>query len=121
MGQVGNQAGDNGFLTLSKVLGLKLRAETVVLSACVTGRGQVMEGEGVANFARAFQQAGARSVMVTLWNIPVDESLKFYHEFYQALKAGKPKMEALKTARQAVRAKESHPYFWSGIILHGEG
>jgi len=53
LGRVGNQAGDNGFLTLSKVLGLKLRAETVVLSPCVTGRGKVMEEEGVANFARA--------------------------------------------------------------------
>ncbi len=119
--QVENKAPDNGFLTFNKVLRLKLDADLVTLAACMTGVGQVMQGEGVLNFARAFQQAGARSVMVTLWNIPVDESLKFYHEFYQALKAGKPKIEALKTARQAVRAKEGHPYFWSGIILHGEG
>ena len=55
------------------------------------------------------------------WNIPVDESLMFYHAFYQALKEGKPKSEALKAARQAMRAKEPHPYFWSGLILHGEG
>jgi CHAT domain-containing protein len=80
-----------------------------------------MQGEGVLNFARAFQQAGARSVMVALWNIPVDESMKFYAAFYKALKEGKPKIEALKIARQTVRAKEPHPYFWSGLILHGEG
>jgi len=119
--QVENKAPDDGFLTFNKVLRLKLDADLVTLAACMTGVGQVMQGEGVLNFARAFQQAGARSVMVALWNIPVDESLKFYHDFYQALKAGKPKIEALKTARQAVRAKEGHPYFWSGIILHGEG
>ena len=119
--QVENKAPDNGFLTFSKVLQLKLDAETVTLAACMTGVGQVMQGEGVLNFARAFQQAGSRSVLVALWNIPVEESLKFYHTFYQALKEGKSKSEALKTARQAVRAKEPHPYFWSGIILHGEG
>jgi len=119
--QVENKAPDNGFLSFSKVVQLKLDADLVTLAACMTGVGQVMQGEGVLNFARAFQQAGARSVMVALWNIPVDESLKFYHDFYQALKSGKTKIEALKTARQAVRAKEGHPYFWSGLILHGEG
>jgi CHAT domain-containing protein len=119
--QVGNQPPDNGFLTFSKVLRLKLDADLVTLAACMTGVGQVMQGEGVLNFARAFQQAGARSVMVSLWNIPVDESMKFYTAFYKALKEGKPKIEALKVARQAVRAKEPHPYFWSGLILHGEG
>jgi CHAT domain-containing protein/Flp pilus assembly protein TadD len=118
---VENKPPDDGFLSFSKVLQLKLDAELVTLAACMTGVGQVMQGEGVLNFARAFQQAGARSVMVALWNIPVDESLKFYNTFYKALKEGKTKLQALQLARQAVRAKEPHPYFWSGLILHGEG
>jgi hypothetical protein len=67
------------------------------------------------------KQAGARSVMVTLWNIPVEESLKFYRTFYQGLKDGKTRLQALQAARKSVRDKEPHPYFWSGIILHGEG
>jgi CHAT domain-containing protein len=119
--QVENKPPDDGFLSFSKVLQLKLDAELVTLAACMTGVGQVMQGEGVLNFARAFQQAGARSVMVALWNIPVDESMKFYSTFYKALKEGKTKLQALQAARQAVRAKEPHPYFWSGLILHGEG
>jgi CHAT domain-containing protein/Tfp pilus assembly protein PilF len=119
--QVENKPPDDGFLTFSKVLQLKLDAELVTLAACMTGVGQVMQGEGVLNFARAFQQAGARSVMVALWNIPVEESLKFYSTFYKALKEGKAKLQALQAARQSVRAKEPHPYFWSGLILHGEG
>ena len=119
--QVENKPPDDGFLTFSKVLQLKLDAELVTLAACMTGVGQVTQGEGVLNFARAFQQAGARSVMVSLWNIPVEESLKFFHAFYQALKEGKAKHQALQAARQQVRVKEPHPYFWSGIILHGEG
>jgi CHAT domain-containing protein/Tfp pilus assembly protein PilF len=118
--QVENKPPDNGFLTFSEVLRLKLDADLVTLAACMTGVGQVMQGEGVLNFARAFQQAGARSVMVSLWNIPVDESMKFYVTFYKALKEGKSKIESLKAARQAVRTKEPHPYFWSGLILHGE-
>jgi CHAT domain-containing protein len=119
--QVENKSPDDGFLTFSKVLQLKLDADLVTLAACMTGVGPVMQGEGVLNFARAFQQAGSRSVMVALWNIPVEESLKFYSTFYKALKEGKPKIEALKLARQAVRTKEPHPYFWAGLILHGEG
>jgi CHAT domain-containing protein/tetratricopeptide (TPR) repeat protein len=119
--QVENKPPDDGFLSFSKVLQLKLDAEVVTLAACMTGVGRVMQGEGVLNFARAFQQAGARSVMVSLWNIPVDESMKFYLTFYKNLKEGKPRTEALKAARQEVRAKEPHPYFWSGLILHGEG
>ena len=119
--QVENKPPDDGFLSLSKVVQLKLDADLVTLAACMTGVGRVMQGEGVLNFARAFQQAGARSVMVSLWNIPVNESMNFYSAFYKALKEGKPKIEALKIARQAVRAKEPHPYFWSGLILHGEG
>jgi CHAT domain-containing protein len=121
LSQVENQPPDDGFLTFHKVLGLKLDADLVTLAACMTGVGQVTRGEGVLNFSRAFQQAGARSVMVTLWNIPVEESLMFYSLFYKGLKEGKTKLQAMQAARQAVRAKEPHPYFWSGLILHGEG
>ena len=121
LSQVEIKSKDDGFLTFSEVMNFKLDADVVTLAACMTGVGRVMQGEGVLNFARAFQQAGARSVMVALWNIPVEESLKFYQTFYQALKAGKPKLEALKEARQAVRGKEPHQYFWAGLILHGEG
>jgi tetratricopeptide (TPR) repeat protein len=121
LSQVENKPSDNGFLTFHEVLQFKLDADLVTLAACMTGVGRVTQGEGVLNFARAFQQAGARSVMVSLWNIPVEESLRFYDTFYKALKAGRPKLEALKAARQSVRAKEPHPYFWAGLILHGEG
>jgi CHAT domain-containing protein len=47
--------------------------------------------------------------------------MKFYTAFYKGSKDGKSKTEVLKAARQAVRDKEPHPYFWSGLILHGEG
>jgi CHAT domain-containing protein len=121
LGQVGNQKGDNGFFTLSKVLGLKLKAQMVVLSACVTGRGKVMEGEGVANFARAFQHAGARTVVVSLWPVASNEAVEYMTLFYEHLKEGKSRQEALQLARRAIKAKYPQPYFWAVFILHGEG
>ncbi|MBM4284619.1 MAG: tetratricopeptide repeat protein [Deltaproteobacteria bacterium] len=121
LGQVENQDQDNGFLTLSKVLGLKLDADLVVLSACLTGRGKVMEGEGVAHMARAFQQAGARSVVVSLWEVADAPAVEYMVAFYTHLKAGKPRSEALRLARQQLKSKYPNPYYWAPFILHGEG
>jgi CHAT domain-containing protein len=121
LGQVGNEGQDNGFLTLSKVLGLKLNAEMVALSACVTGRGKVMEGEGVASFARAFQHAGARSVLVSLWPLASQEAVEYMTLFYGHLKDGKSRTEALHLARRAVKAKYPQPFYWAVFILHGDG
>ncbi|MBM4273475.1 MAG: CHAT domain-containing protein [Deltaproteobacteria bacterium] len=121
LGQVENQDQDNGFLTLSKVLGLKLDADMVVLSACLTGRGKVMEGEGVAHLARAFQQAGARSVVVSLWEVADAPAVEYMVTFYTHLKAGKGRAEALRLARQHMKTKYPNPYHWAPFILHGEG
>ena len=120
LGQVGNEGQDNGFFTLSKVLGLKLGAEMVVLSACLTGQGKVMEGEGVANFSRAFQHAGAQSVVVSLWEVASLEAVEFMTRFYGHLKEGKSRGEALQLARRAIKAKYPQPFFWAVFILHGE-
>ncbi|MBW1947822.1 MAG: CHAT domain-containing protein, partial [Deltaproteobacteria bacterium] len=121
LGQVDNAKGDDGFLTMSEVLDLKLNADMVVLSACLTGRGQVMEGEGVINFARAFQQAGARSVVVSLWEVASQETKDFMTHFYGHLKNGRSRSEALRLARQYIKAKHPNPFFWAAFILHGEG
>ncbi|MBU4448228.1 MAG: tetratricopeptide repeat protein, partial [Proteobacteria bacterium] len=121
LGQVDNAEGDDGLLTMSKVLGLKLNAEMVVLSACLTGRGQVMEGEGVANFARAFQQAGAMSVVVSLWEVASKEVVEYMTIFYGHLQEGKSRSQALRLARQEIKAKYPQPFYWAVFILHGEG
>lgn len=121
LGQVENDKGDDGFLTLSEVLGLKLNADLVVLSACLTGRGKLMEGEGVISFARAFQHAGAQSVLVSLWETASAETVQFMKNFYGYLKAGKSKQEALNLARKDMKAKYPNPFYWAVFILHGEG
>ena len=93
----------------------------VVLSACVTGRGEATEGEGVVNFARAFHQAGARSVVVSLWEVASEAAEDFMRRFYGHLQAGKPKAEALALARKEIKALYPNPFFWAAFILHGEG
>lgn len=120
LGQVENKGGDDGFLSLSEVLELKLNAELVVLSACSTGRGLLMEGEGVANFARAFQHAGARGVVVSLWEVASDAAVDYMKAFYRQMQSGKGKVDALRLARQEIKAKYPHPYFWSVFVLYGE-
>jgi CHAT domain-containing protein len=120
LGQVANTGQDDGLLTLTKVLDLHLDAELVVLSACVTGRGTATEGEGVVNFARAFHQAGARSVVVSLWEVASEAAEDFMRRFYGHLQAGKPKAEALALARKEIKALYPNPFFWAAFILHGE-
>ena len=120
LGQVANTGQDDGLLTLTKVLDLHLDAEMVVLSACVTGRGAATEGEGVVNFARAFHQAGARSVVVSLWEVASEAAEDFMRRFYGHLQAGKPKAEALALARKEIKALYPNPFFWAPFILHGE-
>lgn len=120
LGQVENQGKDNGFLTLTKVLELSLDADMVVLSACVTGRGKATEGEGVLNFARAFHYAGARSVVVSLWEVASEETVEYMESFYGHLREGKSRSEALSLARNEIKAKYPNPYYWAPFILHGE-
>lgn len=120
LGQVENKDKDDGFLTLSEVLDLGLDADMIVLSACVTGRGKMMEGEGVVSFARAFQHAGARSVVVSLWEVASKETVEYMEIFYSHIKEGKSRAEALTLARNTIKSRYPNPFYWSPFILHGE-
>ncbi len=120
LGQVENY-GDDGFLTLSEVAGMKLKADMVVLSACVTGIGKEVEGEGVVNFARAFQQAGAKSVVVSLWEVASEPAVEYMKSFYSHLKSGKNRSEALRLARNLIKLKYPNSFYWAVFVIYGEG
>ena len=115
--------GDNGLLQAWEVLqNLKLRADLVVLSACRTGLGQEVRGEGLAGLARAFQYAGAKSLVVSLWDVNDAGTALFMQTFYTAFKAGESKDEALRQSAQALQAHPqwSHPYYWAAFVLIGD-
>jgi CHAT domain-containing protein len=99
---------EDGILTAEEVYGLDLRGtELVVLSACDTGLGEVAGGEGVLGLQRAFQVAGARTLVTSLWKVDDAATTLLMEEFYANLWARKlPKLEALRRAQLTVLA---HP------------
>jgi CHAT domain-containing protein len=120
----------DGRLTVQEILQeWKLDADLVTLSACETGLGQDVQGEGLVGFAHAFLQAGARSLLVSLWKVDDKATSLLMTRFYGNLWQEKmPKAAALREAKQWLRGYEDepghrpydHPYFWSAFILIGD-
>jgi CHAT domain-containing protein/Tfp pilus assembly protein PilF len=116
-------AGDNGLLQAWEVLEqMQLEADLVVLSACETGLGQEVRGEGLIGLTRAFQYAGARSVLVSLWEIHDASTSHFMQAFYEGLAEGCSKDDALQRGIAALRRHPewSHPYYWGAFALQGD-
>ena len=93
-------------LKMSDVQAANLRARLVVLSCCHSGRGRVLNGEGVVGIARAFLAAGARSVLVALWAIDDDATMVFMKSFYQHLKEGKTASAAVQQSMKFLRESQ---------------
>ncbi len=113
--------GRDGYLRMSEVMGLQMNAEIVALTACQSGMGRRISGEGTMGMGRAFQYAGARSVLMSLWSVSEKSSVLLVESFFRWLRKGKDKLEALSLARRDVRdAGYDHPFFWAPFILVGE-
>ncbi len=120
-----NSSDDNvaGILTAEEVLDLQLAGtELVVLSACETGVGEIRVGEGVYGLRRAFQEAGAQSVLSTLWSISDDGTQHFMKRFYQRFIDGSPPQQALRDTQLEFIDSDnwSHPFFWAPFVMVGE-
>ena len=102
---------------------LDLKAQLAVLSSCGSADGQLVAGEGVPGLASGFLSAGVPAVVATLW--PVDDAAtsRLIGVFYDELAAGRPPAAALGAARAALRddPATSHPFYWAGFVLLGEG
>ena len=114
----------DGFLRLPDTYELKLPADLVVLSACRTGLGQEIRGEGLVGLTRGFMYAGAARVLVSLWNVDDAATAELMRRFYQKM-LGSEKLSpaaALRAAQLSLSQDRrwAAPYYWAGFILQGE-
>lgn len=118
------QEGGYDSLFVKDLYGMDLAAELVILSACETGLGKLYEGEGMISLARGFFFAGARSVITTLWQINDDANRRIMADFYQELKSGQSKSQALRNAKLAQLQAgndplNAHPVYWAAFAPVG--
>jgi CHAT domain-containing protein len=114
---------EDGLLEVGEVSGLDLDCDLVVLSACQTGRGRLFSGEGIVGLSRAFLYAGARSVIMSLWNVSDLSTGQLMKDFYRNLTSGLSNAAALREAklRMVGGGKQTrHPYYWSCFVMVGK-
>ncbi|HEX5718168.1 MAG TPA: CHAT domain-containing tetratricopeptide repeat protein [Thermoanaerobaculia bacterium] len=110
----------DSFLGVQEIYGLELSAELVVLSACGTGLGREVRGEGVVGLTRAFLHSGAQRVVVSLWNVRERDTSELMARFYRELRGGLPAAAALRSAQASMMSDGYRPRSWAGFVLHGE-
>ena len=114
---------EDGLLQASEIFNLNLNADLVVLSACQTGLGKLVRGEGIVGLTRAFMYAGTPTVMVSLWSVSDISTATLMKEFYGKLvKENLSKTEALRNAQLTMLADEkfAHPFYWAPFVIFGD-
>ena len=111
----------SSFLTGADITRLNLRGtELVVFSACDTGNGEVVAGEGVVSLRRSVEEAGARSSVTSLWPVPSASTARLMVDFYENLGSGLGKAQALRQAKLSMLKSSPDPVHWAGFLLAGE-
>jgi CHAT domain-containing protein len=114
---------EDGFLNTYELYNMKLNAGMVVLSACNTGYGKLVRGEGIMSLARGFMYAGCPSLVMSLWSVDDQSTSLLMKKFYGGLVQGKNKDEALRQAKleylKNADEVKSNPFYWSGMIFVG--
>jgi CHAT domain-containing protein len=118
-----NNRPEDGFLRVNDIYNTRLSSELVVLSACQTGLGQEVRGEGLMGLTRAFLYAGAPRVIVSLWNVNDRATAELMSSLYRRmLREGKRPAAALREAQLELRKQKQweSPYYWAAFVQHGE-
>jgi TPR repeat protein/CHAT domain-containing protein len=116
---------DDGYLSASEIAALKLDADWVILSACNTAAGDGSGAEALSGLARAFFYAGARSLLVSHWEVASDATVKLITKTVALLNVKLGRAEALRRSMLSMISTgseyEAHPAFWAPFVLVGEG
>ncbi len=110
---------DRGLLTSSEIATIPLKASLIVLSACHTGQGRI-SGDGIIGLSRSLISAGAKSVIVSLWNVPDTPTAALMIQFHQQLQQHQDKASALRQSMISTMQKYPDPRDWAAFILIGE-
>lgn len=118
-----NRGSDDGVLRMNEIVNLEMDADLVTLSACQSGLGRLVRGEGMIGLTRAFFLAGASRVAVSLWQVNDLSGSYLMRPFYSGLAQGQSPALALRNAKLDMLRSQvpayRHPYFWSGFVLNG--
>jgi CHAT domain-containing protein len=121
LSRIENQSED-GLLQAREIFNLNLNADLVTLSACQSGLGQFIRGEGIEGLSRAFFYAGSSSVLMSLWAVNDQATCQLMERFYRHLRRSESLMDALRSAKREMidTGAVSHPYYWAGFIVNGK-
>ena len=119
-GKVPPPEAEDGLLTAEDVTGLDLLdTELVVLSAYETGLGEIRTGEGVSACDGRSSWRGARTLVMSLWKVPDEQTRELMIDFYNRVLSGQGVADALRQAQLAMRQKHPDPYYWGAFICQG--
>jgi len=109
---------NNGMLNAYEAMNMDLsETQLVILSACETGTGEIVNGEGVYGLTRAFQVAGARRIIMSLWKVDDAATERLMTLFYQSWMDTNNLEESFHKAQLGVKAELKDPYFWGAFVL----
>jgi len=110
-------------LSAAEIAASRLTARLAVLAGCESGGGRILSGEGVLGLSSAFLGAGVPAVLATLWPVDDRATARLMERFYAGLADGLGAAAALQRAQAALQGdpRSSHPFFWAGFVLVGDG
>lgn len=115
---------EDNLLYTYELYNMKLNSELAILSACNTGTGKLVHGEGIMSLARGFRYAGCRNIMMSLWQVDDKATSLIIEYFFQNIAKGMGKSEALQSAKlqylNNAHPAKAAPYYWAGLILIGD-